>query len=191
MVNSYRLIYMSEGLDENFLDSGPDEENIADMPALEEAGPEISPEGKIAALEAEKLELIDKMQRSLAEFDNYRKRSIKEKGQMFDEGVKDTINKILPVVDNLERAVSSFENKEDNTYKGFEMILRQLLSILSEGIGVKPIDAVGKQFNTEFHYAVSHVEDGAFGENEVIEELQKGYVYKEKVIRCSMVKVVN
>ncbi|MDR2939604.1 MAG: nucleotide exchange factor GrpE [Clostridiales bacterium] len=182
---------MSEGLDENFLDSGPDEENIADMPALEEAGPEISPEGKIAALEAEKLELIDKMQRSLAEFDNYRKRSIKEKGQMFDEGVKDTINKILPVVDNLERAVSSFENKEDNTYKGFEMILRQLLSILSEGIGVKPIDAVGKQFNTEFHYAVSHVEDGAFGENEVIEELQKGYVYKEKVIRCSMVKVVN
>ncbi len=147
-------------------------------------------EDKIALLEAEKADLIDKMQRSLAEFDNYRKRSMKEKGQMFDEGVKTTIANLLPVVDNLERAIGSFENKEDSTFKGFEMIFRQLLSILDE-IGIKQIETVGKKFNTEYHHAVSHEESGEFGENEVIEELQKGYIYKDKVIRCAMVKVVN
>jgi molecular chaperone GrpE len=135
-------------------------------------------------------ELIDKLQRSLAEFDNFRKRTIKEKSNMYNDGVRDTVEKLIPVIDNFERALSTFENKEDATYKGVEMICRQFNSFLEE-LGVEQVKAVGEKFDTAVHYAVAHVTDENYSENEVIQELQKGYKYKDKVIRCSMVRVAN
>ena len=110
---------------------------------------------------------------------------------MFGMGAKDTLEKLLPVVDNFERALNAIPEEEKNAFsEGVEMIYKQLMDTLS-AIGVKPMDAVGKQFDPEFHNAVIHVEDEQYGENEVIEEMQKGYMYKDQVLRHSMVKVAN
>ncbi len=130
--------------------------------------------------------------RSMAEFDNYRKRSEKEKSQMFTLGVKSLVEKLLPVIDNFERGLESIkeEDKEDSYVQGFEMIYKQLIGILEE-IGVKPIEAIGKEFDPNYHNAVMHGEDEEYGENIVSEELQKGYIYNDIVVRHSMVKVVN
>ncbi len=135
-------------------------------------------------------ELTDRLQRTMAEFDNFRKRTVKEKSAMFDMGVKDTIEKFLPVIDNFERAIQYADVKEGSFYKGVEMILRQLESAL-DFIGVEVIDACGKTFDPNIHNAVAHVEDESLGENEVVEVLQKGYRYKGTLIRPSMVKVAN
>ena len=130
--------------------------------------------------------------RQLAEFENFRKRSEKEKSQMFEVGAKSVVEKILPVIDNFERGLASMPEEEKGTpfADGVELVYKQMLGALDE-IGVKPIEAVGQEFNPEFHNAVMHVEDEAFGENEVIEEFQKGYLYRDSVIRHSMVKVAN
>lgn len=136
-------------------------------------------------------ELLDRLQRTMAEFDNYRKRTQKEKAVLFEDGVRSTIEQILPVIDNFERALSTADADENNPYlQGLEMIYRQFQDILLS-IGVEEIKAVGEKFNPDFHNAVTHVEDEAYGENEIVEEFQKGYIYKEKVIRYSMVKVAN
>lgn len=137
-------------------------------------------------------ELNDRLMRSMAEFENFRKRSEKEKAQMFEIGAKSIIEKILPVVDNFERGLASIseEEKQGGFAQGIEQIYKQLMSTLSDA-GVKPIEAVGKEFNPDFHNAVMHGEDESLGENIVSEELQKGYMYKESVVRHSMVKVVN
>ena len=135
-------------------------------------------------------ELFDRYQRSLAEFDNFRKRMIKEKTAEYDKGVQDAIDKILPVLDNFERALTSADDKENPFYQGVEMIARQLDTYLSD-LGVQNIESVGAAFDHNIHYAVAHAEDESYGQNEIIEELQKGYTYKGKVIRPSMVKVVN
>lgn len=135
-------------------------------------------------------ELTDKLQRNFAEFDNFRKRNEKEKAQNFDNGTINTVEKILPVLDNFQRALNAEKNKDSDFYKGVEMINRQFVTLLGE-IGVKEIEALNQQFDPNLHYAVSHEENEEFGENEVIEILQKGYTYKEKVIRFSMVKVAN
>ena len=137
-------------------------------------------------------ELEDRVKRQMAEFDNFRKRTEKEKTQMFETGAKSVVEKILPVVDNFERGLQSLKEGEDNGAfaDGMNMVYKQLMTEL-ENIGVKPIEAVGQEFNPEFHNAVMHVEDEAFGENEVIEEFQKGYLYRDSVIRHSMVKVAN
>lgn len=137
-------------------------------------------------------ELTDRLMRSMAEFDNYRKRSEKEKSQMFTLGVKSLVEKLLPVIDNFERGLESIkeEDKEDSYVQGFEMIYKQLIGILEE-IGVKPIEAIGKEFDPNYHNAVMHGEDEEYGENIVSEELQKGYIYNDIVVRHSMVKVVN
>ena len=137
-------------------------------------------------------ELNDRLLRSMAEFDNFRKRTISEKAVMYDNGVKDTVEKLLPVIDNFERAVSavSDEDKEGNLYKGVEMILKQFLDIL-DNMGVEEIAGEGEDFDPNVHNAVMHVEDESFGENKVAEVLQKGYKYNDKVIRPSMVKVAN
>ncbi len=133
----------------------------------------------------------EKYQRLLAEFDNARARSEKENGKMFDLGAKDTLEKLLPVVDNFERALDSIPDDEKNAFsEGVEMIYKQLMDTLAS-IGVEPMNAVGKQFDPEYHNAVIHVEDESFGENEVVEEMQKGYMYKDHVLRHSMVKVAN
>ena len=137
-------------------------------------------------------ELTDKLTRQMAEFDNFRKRSEKEKSQMYEIGAKDIIEKILPVVDNFERGLSSIPEEEKNApfVEGMEKIYKQLMTTL-ESVGVKPIEAVGQEFNPDFHNAVMHVEDEGLGENIIAEEFQKGYMYRESVVRHSMVKVAN
>ena len=137
-------------------------------------------------------ELTDKLTRQMAEFDNFRKRTEKEKSQMYEVGAKDIIEKILPVVDNFERGLDAVkeEEKEDPFVQGMEKVYKYLLTTL-EGIDVKPIEAVGQQFDPNFHNAVMHVEDENFGENVVAEEFQKGYTYRDSVVRHSMVKVAN
>ena len=137
-------------------------------------------------------ELTDRLTRQMAEFDNFRKRTEKEKSQMYEIGAKDIIEKILPIVDNFERGLSSMPEEEKATpfAEGMEKIYKQLMTTL-ESIDVKPIEAVGKEFNPDFHNAVMHVEDEELGENIVAEEFQKGYTYRDSVVRHSMVKVAN
>lgn len=136
-------------------------------------------------------ELNDKVMRQMAEFENFRKRTEKEKTQMFEVGAKSIIEKILPVVDNFERGLAGVdENTEDPFAQGMQMVYKQLMTSLEEA-GVTPIEAVGQEFNPDFHNAVMHVEDDNFGENEVVEELQRGYKYRDTVVRHSMVKVAN
>ena len=135
----------------------------------------------------------DKFQRTLAEFDNFRKRTSKEKASMYDDGVRDTIEKLLPIFDNLERAIASVDGKVDENdplLKGVKMTDKQLKEILA-AMGVEEIKALGEKFDPNLHAAVAHVEDENFGENEVVLDMMKGYKYKEKVIRHSMVKVAN
>lgn len=137
-------------------------------------------------------DLTDKLTRQMAEFDNYRKRTEKEKSAMYEIGAKDVIEKILDVVDNFERGLQSVaeEQKEDPFVQGMDKIYKQLMTTL-EGIGVKPIEAVGKEFDPNFHNAVMHVEDENLGENIVAEDFKKGYMYRDSVVRHSMVKVAN
>lgn len=137
-------------------------------------------------------ELNDRLIRNMAEFDNFRKRSEKEKAQMFEIGARDILEKVLPVIDNFERGLGAIseEEREGAFAQGFEKIYKQMITTLSEA-GLKPIEAVGKEFDPNFHNAVMHAEDPEMGENLVAEEFQKGYMYRETVIRHSMVKVVN
>lgn len=137
-------------------------------------------------------ELTDMVKRQMAEFDNYRKRTEKEKASMYEIGAREVIEKILPIVDNFERGLAAVpeEEKETPFVDGMNKIYRQLLSVF-EGMGVKAIESVGQEFNPDYHNAVMHVEDEEAGENVVMEEFQKGYTYKDTVIRHSMVKVAN
>ena len=137
-------------------------------------------------------ELSDKLLRQMAEFDNFRKRTEKEKSAMYEIGAKDIIEKLLPVVDNFERGFTTVaeEDKEDAFVTGMEMVYKQLMTML-EGVGVKPIEAVGQEFNPDLHNAVMHVEDETVGDNIIVEEFQKGYTYRDSVVRYSMVKVAN
>jgi len=137
-------------------------------------------------------ELTDKYKRTFAEFDNYRKRKDKEKAAMYEIGAKDIIEKILPVVDNFERGLQTV-SEEDRSLPfvdGMDKIYKQLIKTL-EDAGVKPIEAVGKEFDPNLHNAVMHIDDENFGENIVAEEFQKGYMYRDTVVRHSMVKVAN
>lgn len=137
-------------------------------------------------------ELSDKLLRQMAEFDNFRKRTEKEKSAMYEIGAKDIVEKLLPVVDNFERGFQSVaeEDKEDAFVTGMEMVYKQLMTML-ETVGVKPIEAVGQEFNPDLHNAVMHVEDETVGDNIIVEEFQKGYTYRDSVVRYSMVKVAN
>ena len=137
-------------------------------------------------------ELTDMVKRQMAEFDNYRKRTEKEKASMYEIGAREVIEKILPIVDNFERGLAAVpeEEKETPFVDGMNKIYRQLLSVF-EGMGVKAIESVGQEFNPDYHNAVMHVEDEEAGENVVVEEFQKGYMFRDKVLRYSMVKVAN
>ena len=137
-------------------------------------------------------ELTDKVKRHMAEFENFRKRSEKEKAGMFEMGAKSVIEQILPVIDNFERGLAAVpeESKADPFVEGMEKIYRQFMDTMDK-LNVKPIEAVGTEFNPDFHNAVMHVEDEEAGENVVVEEFQKGYLYKDQVVRHSMVKVAN
>ena len=134
-------------------------------------------------------DLTDRLKRSMAEFDNYRKRTEKEKSSMYIIGAKDIVEKMLPIVDNFERGLA--QAPEDDPFaEGMKMIYKQMMTAFDE-MGVKPIEAVGKEFDPNLHNAVMHVEDESVGENIVVEEFQKGYTYKDFVVRHSMVKVAN
>ena len=137
-------------------------------------------------------ELEDKVKRQLAEFENFRNRTEKEKSRMYEFGARDVIEKMLPVVDNFERGLAAIPEAEKDgpVASGMEMIYKQMMTTL-EGLGVTPIDALNKPFDPNFHNAVMHVEDEEIEESTVVEEFQKGYIYKEHVIRYSMVKVAN
>ena len=151
------------------------------------------PKSKELAAKDQKIEeLNDRLIRTMAEFENFRKRSEKEKAQMFDIGAKSVIEKLLPVIDNFERGLNAISEKERESAfaQGIEKIYKQLLTNLEE-IGVKPIEAVGKEFDPNLHNAVMHGEDENLGENIISDEFQKGYMYRDTVVRHSMVKVVN
>ena len=138
-------------------------------------------------------ELTDRYQRTLAEFDNFRKRTMREKASMYDDGVRDCVEKFLGVVDNLERAVAVQEGKVDENdafFKGVKMTLKQVNDTFAN-LGVETIPALGEKFDPNVHSAVAHEDNDQYGENEVMLEMLKGYKYKDKVIRHSMVKVAN
>ena len=137
-------------------------------------------------------ELNDKLKRQMAEFDNFRKRTEKEKTQMFDMGAKTIIEKILPVIDNFERGFTTVDeaDKDDAFVSGMDMVYKQLMTELGNA-GVKPIEAIGKEFDPEFHNAVMQVESEEYESGIIAQELQKGYTYKDAVVRHSMVAVVS
>lgn len=137
-------------------------------------------------------QLEDLRKRNLAEFENFRKRTEKEKSTMFDMGARSVIEKLLPIVDNFERGFAgvSEEQKSDPFVSGMDMVYKQLTKALAD-MGVEPIDAVGKPFDPNLHNAVMHIEDENFGENTVAQEFQKGYLYHGTVVRHSMVQVAN
>ena len=143
-------------------------------------------------LEEKLAELEEQRMRQLAEFENFRKRSEKEKSQMFEIGAKTVVEKILPVIDNFERGLAavSEEQKDSSFVQGMELVYKQILTTLEE-IGVKPIEAVGQEFDPNLHNAVMMVDDDDKESGTVAEEMQKGYMYKESVVRHSMVKVVS
>ncbi len=153
----------------------------------EEVTEEVS---EVDSLKAEVLELKDKLIRHAAEFDNFKKRTQKEREELFTMALCDAVEKILPVKDNLERATNVSEDSENGILDGVKMILKQLDEALTS-LGVEKIKTVGEPFDPEMHNAVMHEENEAFGENTVSEELMSGFTLKGKVVRHAMVKVAN
>ena len=189
---------MDKDIDKN-IDSEATEETVSEPDDVkeeqnveEEQNAEEQTDRKEDKKDAQIAELTDRYKRLLAEFDNYRKRTEKEKSAMYEVGVKDTLEKILPIVDNFERGLAtvSEENKEDAFVVGIDKTYRQLTTTL-ENMGVVAIDTFEKEFDPNIHNAVMHVDDENYGENAIVEEFQKGYMYKESVLRHSMVKVAN
>ena len=155
----------------------------------EEVTPEVTEEAPENEFEKKYNDVSEKYMRTLAEYDNYRKRTIKEKESIYPEAKAVVIEKFLPVMDNFQRAIDSAENK-DGFYEGVVMLKKQMDDVLT-ALGVEEIKSVGESFNPEFHNAVMHVDDEEQGENVIVEEFQKGYKIGDRVIRHSMVKVAN
>lgn len=168
-----------------------EEEELNEAEEETPSEPSFKKKGKKDKKDEQIEELTDRVKRQMAEFENFRKRSEKEKSQMYEIGAKNILEKILPVVDNFERGLAGMEEESADPFaQGMQMVYKQLMTSL-EDAGVTAIEAVGQEFDPEFHNAVMHVEDENYGENEVVEELQKGYLYRDTVIRHSMVKVAN
>lgn len=167
-------------------------EKEQENPDIEEENSEIAElESQLEKKEAEIRELKDQLQRLAAEFDNYKKRTAREKEKLYASSVADVAAAFIPVVDNVELALKASESGDKGIRDGVQLIQRQLEDILAN-LKVKPIETIGKEFNPEIHEAVMHVEDETRGENEIIEEFRKGYIYKDEiVIRHSVVKVAN
>lgn len=178
----------AEAVEKEAAESTENEKKVEE--AAEEKATDKSPkkDPKDAIIE----ELQDKNRRQMAEFDNFRKRSEKEKSAMYEIGAKDIIEKILPIVDNFERGFGCISDDEKTTpfADGMDKVFKQLTKAL-EDAGVKPIEAIGKEFDPNLHNAVMHVDDEEAGESIIVEEFQKGYTYRDSVVRHSMVKVAN
>ena len=141
--------------------------------------------------EAKYNEMLDRYQRCLAEFDNYRKRTAKEMAARYDDGIRAACEKLLPIVDNFERAMAANDNPDDTFYQGVALIARQFDNMLNE-LNVESIAIeIGDPFNANLHHAVAHTEDETLNQNSIAVVLQKGYVHKERVLRYAMVKVAN
>ncbi|MFR4987218.1 MAG: nucleotide exchange factor GrpE [Lachnospirales bacterium] len=180
------------------------EQNVDNNEEIEETIDEAIEESKEEVNELEQLKLklekaessskdyLDKLQRSMAEFDNFRKRTNVEKASMYENGARDTIEKLLPILDNFERAILSTPEEDKNSamFKGIDMIFNQMVETF-KNMGVEEVAGVGETFDPNIHNAVLHIDDDSFGENVVAEVMQKGYKYKDKIIRPSMVKVAN
>lgn len=180
------------------------EQNVDNNEEIEETIDEAIEESKEEVNELEQLKLklekaessskdyLDKLQRSMAEFDNFRKRTNVEKASMYENGARDTIEKLLPILDNFERAILSTPEEDKNSamFKGIDMIFNQMVETF-KNMGVEEVEGVGENFDPNIHNAVLHIDDDSFGENVVAEVMQKGYKYKDKIIRPSMVKVAN
>lgn len=168
-------------------------ENIEEQETKDDTSKEESKEAdKTAELEAQIADWKDKYQRLMAEFENARKRTAKEAVQRYDLGAMGVLEKLLPVIDNFERGLDAVaeEDKDSAFVQGIQQIYKQLMSVF-EDLGVSAMEAEGKEFDANLHNAVLHVEDEQYGDNIVVEEMQKGYMYKENVLRHSMVKVAN
>ena len=188
----------------------PEDESVSEKEEMEETAEPIAGEAekskedkkaskrkfkadkKQDALKEKIEELEDRVKRQMAEFENFRKRTEKEKTAMFETGAKSVIEKILPVVDNFERGLAAVpeEEKDSSFVEGMEMIYKQMISEL-EKMEVKPIPAVGEEFNPDFHNAVMQVESDEYESGVIAQELQKGYTYRDSVVRHSMVAVVS
>jgi len=206
MDNTEKSIPPQDDMKDGDLSAGPSETEETLEP---EEPKEVAPQ-KAPGAQEQISEMTDRLQRAMADFDNYRKRTLKERIGMQAEGVRHTVEKLLPVVDNFERAMEAssapvFSPAEkpaeaaeglppvpDGSFVvGMHMILKQLHDTLKDEIGVCEIPAIGEDFDPEVHFAVSHIDDEQYESNKVIEVLQKGYQYKDKVIRPSMVRVAN
>lgn len=181
-----------EDTDKNSCDSCSDEDKEEDEKLSRKDRKSIKAKKELAKKDEQIAELTDRLRRTAAEFDNFRKRTEKEKAVRYDDGAMGVLEKILPVADNFERGLAQVteEQKSDPFVEGMEKIYKHFLTTL-EDLGVKPIDAAGKEFDPNLHNAVMHVDDDDLGDNIVAEELQKGYMYKDNVLRHSMVKVAN
>lgn len=155
----------------------------------EEVTPEVTETEPENEFEKKYNDVNEKYMRTLAEYDNYRKRTIKEKESIYPEAKAVVIEKFLPIMDNFQRAIDSAENK-DGFYEGVVMLKKQMDDVLT-ALGVEEIKSVGEEFNPEFHNAVMHIDDEEQGENVIVEEFQKGYKIGDRVVRHSMVKVAN
>ena len=168
------------------------EQTVEETPAKAEEKKEKKKSKKKDKKDEKIEELNDRLLRNMAEFENFRNRSEKEKAAKFDMGAKNVVEKVLPIVDNFERGLAAVpEEEKDNAFvKGMEAVYKQFTTVLEE-IGVTPIEAVGKEFDPNLHNAVMHDEDETKEANIISEEFQKGYMYKDSVVRHSMVKVAN
>jgi molecular chaperone GrpE len=157
---------------------------------VEDAGNEL--DTRITELEKEISALTDSYQRLAAEYDNFRKRTAREKDGIFINATSNLIEAFLPVIDSIEIANKNADSNADKgaLKKGIEMMYRQFREILDK-LDIEIIESIGEEFNPEYHHAVEHIDDEKYGENEVVAELVKGYLYKDKVIRHSLVKVAN
>lgn len=192
--NETILEEVSEELDESkdATDDGNNESDVIEVEVLDSFEESSELAEQLVKAEIALKEANDRYQRTMAEFDNFRKRTLKEKASMFENGAKEVLEKLLPVVDNFERALTHLkeDEKELAITQGVEKIYKQLMSTFNE-LGVEEIDAHHKEFDPNFHHAVSHEDNEDYDDNLVQEVYQKGYLYKESVLRHSMVKVVN
>lgn len=176
----------AEKLKKEILDDIPQ-----DMSGEEPADEAEVPDSPDSAPDTKYAELLDRYTRTLAEFDNFRKRTIKEKATRYDDGIHAAVEKLLPIIDNFERAMQASEATEDTFYQGIALIARQFSQVVAD-LGIEEIPAApGTDFDPNLHNAVALAQDDNYSANQIVEELQKGYKHKEKVLRHSMVKVAN
>lgn len=145
---------------------------------------------KLQKKEKECEEYLDMLKRTMADFDNFRKRTQKEKEGLYDEGFSEAVKQILPVLDNFERAVAYTDSENKSIIDGIEMILKMFKDVLQK-MGVEEIPSMGEKFDPDYHNAIMHIEDDSLEENIIVDVMQKGYKYKDKILRYSMVKVAN